>query len=90
MTQSTFWCIVLAGEGWRRQLALAGLIVRLIAAACSMRALGESWLGKIAAVPFRDLFGFAVWVAGSGGREVEWRGLRFSLARDGRITPVRP
>ncbi len=88
VTQATFWCIVSASAGvWR--LALAGLIVRLIAAACALRALGEPWLLKIAAVPLRDLFGLAVWFAGLGRREVEWRGLRFRLSRDGRITPVR-
>jgi ceramide glucosyltransferase len=88
VTQATFWCIVAACAGaWR--LALAGLIVRLIAAGCSLSALGERWAGKIALVPLRDLFGLAVWFAGLGGREVEWRGLRFRLSRDGRITPVR-
>ena len=88
VTQATFWCIVAACAGsWR--LALIGLIVRLIAAGCSLRALGERWAGRIAAVPARDLFGLAVWFAGLGGREVEWRGLRFRLSQDGRITPVR-
>lgn len=90
VTQTTFWCIVAAGGGWRWQLALAGLMVHLIAAACSLRALGEPWLPRLFWVPPRDLFGFAVWLAGLGGREVEWRGIRFTLSRDGRITPVRP
>jgi hypothetical protein len=36
-------------------------------------------------MPFRDLFGFAVWVAGLFGEEVEWRGQRLRLRRDGRI-----
>jgi ceramide glucosyltransferase len=88
VTQATFWCIVAACAGYWR-LALAGLVVRLIAAGCSLSALGERWVGRIAAVPLRDLFGLAVWFAGLGGREVEWRGLRFRLSRDGRITPVR-
>ncbi len=87
VTQATFWCTVAACAGYWR-LALAGLTVRLVAAGCSLSALGESWGLKLAAVPLRDLFGLAVWFAGLGGREVEWRGIRFRLSRDGRITPV--
>jgi ceramide glucosyltransferase len=89
VTQATFWCIVAAWAGaWR--LALAGLIVRLMAAVCSLRALGVPWMPGIVVVPFRDLFGLAVWFAGMGGREVEWRGIRFRLSNDGRIKRVHP
>jgi len=38
-------------------------------------------------VPVRDLFGFAVWVAGLFGNTVTWRGRRLRLDRDGRIVP---
>jgi ceramide glucosyltransferase len=89
VTQLSFWCIVAACAGYWR-IALAGLAVRLIAAATALNAPGQSGLLKIAAVPLRDLFGLAVWFAGMGGREVEWRGFRFRLSPDGRITPVHP
>ena len=87
VTQLTFWCIVAAGFGdWR--IALMGLMVRLIAAAVALRAVGGTQLFRVALVPLRDLFGLAVWAAGMGGREVEWRGLRFRLLSDGRIKPL--
>jgi ceramide glucosyltransferase len=84
VTQATVWCIVAAGFGYWRMAAL-GLAVRLAAAGAAMGALGEGQFWRIVAVPLRDLFGFAVWAAGVAGREVEWRGIRFRLLRDGRI-----
>ena len=36
----------------------------------------ELWL-----LPLRDLVALAVWVASYFGDEVEWRGLRFKIAR---------
>jgi len=38
-------------------------------------------------MPFRDLWGFAVWAAGLAGSTVEWRGRRLRLDREGRIRP---
>jgi len=38
-------------------------------------------------MPFRDLFGFAVWTAALFGNTVEWRGRRLRIDRQGRITP---
>lgn len=87
VTQLTFWCIVAAGFGYWR-IALMGLFFRLIAAAVALTTLGDTRLVRVALVPLRDLFGLAVWVAGTGGREVEWRGLRFRLLPDGRIKPL--
>ena len=37
------------------------------------------------AIPLRDLFGVAVWVAGLFGSTVIWRGRTLRLDRDGRI-----
>jgi len=51
-----------------------------------MAALGDLQAGAVLLVPLRDLFGLAVWAAGMAGREVEWRGLRFKLLSDGRIS----
>ena len=86
VTQATFWCLVAALFGHPR-IALAGLLVRLTAAAASMAALGAWSLLQLFFVPFRDFFGFAVWAAGVVGNTVEWRGLRFRLHKDGRIQP---
>lgn len=87
VTQATFWCLAAVAFGYWR-IALAGLIVRLIAAAAGMKALGYAGFSVLLMVPLRDLFGFAVWVAGIGGREVEWRGLRYRLLSGGRIKPL--
>jgi len=86
ITQATFWCVVAAVCGYPR-LAVGGLAVRLLAAAAAMRALGSD-PAPLALVPLRDLFGFAVWCAGVFGNEVEWRGVRFRLFRDGRMAKV--
>ena len=87
VTQATFWCLLAALFGHPR-IALAGLLVRLAAAAASMTALSVRSFWQLLFVPFRDLFGLAVWVAGMVGNTVEWRGLRFRLHKDGRIEPL--
>jgi ceramide glucosyltransferase len=84
VTQTTFWSI-LAALGGYWPIAVASLAVRMISAAAAMNALGDVPASKVLLVPFRDLFGLAVWAAGMVGRQVEWRGLRFRLLSDGRI-----
>ncbi len=87
VTQLTFWCLIAAALGhWT--FAVAGLAVRLIAAAAAMKALGDFRVAALWLVPLRDLFGLAVWAAGIVGTEVEWRGIRFKLLPDGRIQPL--
>jgi ceramide glucosyltransferase len=87
LTHLTFWCVIAALAGhW--EVALAGELVRVIAAAATMWTMGDENWPSLAFVPFRDLFGFAVWYAGMVGDTVEWRGIRFRLRRDGRIEPV--
>ncbi|MDE3195825.1 MAG: bacteriohopanetetrol glucosamine biosynthesis glycosyltransferase HpnI [Acidobacteriota bacterium] len=86
VTQATVWCL-LAWLFGHTYFAAVGLAVRLLAAAFAMRALGISNPAPLIVVPFRDLFGFAVWCAGLFGDGVEWRGTRFRLFPDGRIAP---
>lgn len=89
VTQATFWCVVAVLLGhWK--IALAGEVIRILAALAAMWATGDGALYRIALVPLRDLFGFAVWCGGLVGNTVEWRGLRFRLRRDGRIEPEKP
>jgi hypothetical protein len=38
-------------------------------------------------IPARDLFGFAVWMAGLFGHTVQWRDRTLTLRPDGRIRP---
>jgi ceramide glucosyltransferase len=87
VTQATFWCVVAVLAGYWK-VAVIGEAIRLLAALAAMIATGDGRLYRIVAVPFRDLFGFAVWCGGMVGSTVEWRGFRFHLLRDGRIKPI--
>jgi ceramide glucosyltransferase len=40
-------------------------------------------------IPFRDFFGFAVWLTGVFGNRVVWRGQQLRLLPDGRISEVK-
>jgi ceramide glucosyltransferase len=87
VTQATFWCLVAALFGYW-QIAVGGLVVRLVAAVAVMEAIGDIQAARMLMIPLRDLFGLAVWAAGIAGHEVEWRGIRFELLRDGRIQRI--
>ena len=88
VTFATFWAVLCAAAGeWR--IAAAVIAVRMLMALESgwfvMRsrdALALWW-----AVPLRDLFGAAVWIAGLFGNSVVWRGQKLRLDRVGRIIP---
>ncbi|HLY19593.1 MAG TPA: bacteriohopanetetrol glucosamine biosynthesis glycosyltransferase HpnI [Bryobacteraceae bacterium] len=86
VTHATFWGLMaLAAGAW--QAGTAALVTRLLAGmyvaggvlrdGCAVR---RGWL-----VPFRDLWGFVIWVCGAGGRTVEWRGERIRISRGGKI-----
>ncbi len=88
VTYATTWALVAFAAGQWPSGVLA-LALRMAAAVWigagilqDRRALSRFWL-----VPFRDLFGFAVWVAGLFGRTIYWRGVRLALSRDGQIRP---
>ncbi len=36
-------------------------------------------------LPIRDFIGFGVWLAGIFGNKVEWRGVKYSLTKDGKL-----
>jgi ceramide glucosyltransferase len=86
VTHATLWSLVAlaAGVWWAAALALglrmaAGVWIG--AGILGDRAVARNfWL-----IPFRDLLGFGVWIAGLAGHTVEWRGLRLRLRSDGRI-----
>jgi ceramide glucosyltransferase len=86
VTHATFWSLVAfaAGDWWAGAAALG---LRTIAGVWigagilkDRRALADAWL-----IPLRDLFGFAVWLAGAAGKTVEWRGQKLRLSADGKI-----
>jgi ceramide glucosyltransferase len=86
VTFATFWAVVEAIAG-RYDLAVTLLLLRMA------MALVSGWLVIKSrdvmflcwAIPFRDLFGLAIWCLGSFGRTVIWRGQRLQLDREGRI-----
>ncbi len=86
ITNATLWAVVCALFG-RFDLAAALLGLRLVMAFASgwgvLRSRDVLWMWWL--VPARDLFGFAVWVAGLFGHSVVWRGQRLALDREGRI-----
>jgi len=90
ITQGTCWA-VLAGLAGYPALAAACLGTRLAAGlfigglVLDDRAVWrQAW-----AIPLRDLWGAAVWLAGLFGDTVRWRGLAIRLTADGRILAAR-
>jgi len=87
VTHATLWALVAfaAGEWTAGAAALAARLVAGVAVGAGIlrdrRVWRDFWM-----IPFRDLLGFAVWLAGLFGDEVEWRGDRLRLRRDGKIT----
>ena len=86
VTHATLWALVAfaAGFPW------------VAAAALGLRMAAGVWIGAgilkdrgvaraFWLIPLRDLFGFAVWLAGAFGSTVEWRGQKLRLRPDGRI-----
>ena len=86
VTHATLWSVVAIAVGaWP-----AGV------AALSIRLLAGIWVGwgvlrdpgtlrRAFWIPFRDLWGFAIWLCGLAGNTVEWRGARIRLSPDGKI-----
>lgn len=67
---------------------LAALACRLWVKVCVDRAAGAA-SGRWWWLPFRDMMSFAVFVAAYFTGQVDWRGARFHVGRDGQLTPVR-
>lgn len=86
LANGTVWSL-LALSGGLYLPAVSLIILRLaVGLTCGIGVLRDPltvrlwWL-----MPVRDIFGFAVWVAGLAGRRVIWRGTRMRLDRHGRI-----
>jgi ceramide glucosyltransferase len=86
VTHATLWALMaFAGRWWR--VGIAALAIRMAAGIWVGRTILKDrqvprncWL-----IPLRDLFGFAVWVAGLFGSTVQWRDRKLQLRPDGRI-----
>jgi ceramide glucosyltransferase len=86
VTHATLWALVAlaAGQWWAAALALGLRMVAGVVVGAGVlkdrRVLKDFWL-----MPLRDLFGFAVWLAGLFGHTVCWRDRVLRLHADGRI-----
>ena len=86
VTHATLWALVAlaAGQWWAAALALGLRMVAGVVVGAGVledrRVAKDFWL-----MPLRDLFGFAVWLAGLFGHTVEWRDRKLRLGPDGRI-----
>jgi ceramide glucosyltransferase len=88
ITHATFWSLVaIAAGAW--PAGVAALAIRLLAGvAVGWGVLRDpAALRRAAWIPFRDLWGFAIWVSGLRGDTVEWRGVRMRLSPHGKIVP---
>lgn len=86
VTHAAFWsAIAIASGAWR--VGIATLAVRMLAGiAVGWGVLRDpAALGRALWIPFRDLWGFAIWVCGVFGHTVEWRGARMRLSSSGKI-----
>jgi ceramide glucosyltransferase len=91
ITHATLWSIVaLAAGQW--EVAAATMALRMLAGVWvgkgilrDPEVLRNAWM-----IPFRDLFGFAVWAAGLNGHTVQWRDRLLELQPDGRILEEAP
>ena len=86
VTHATLWSLVAFGFGqwWAGSVALAIRMAAGIAVAGGIlryRSIMRDWW----MIPLRDLFGFAVWLAGVAGSDIYWRGRRLTLHPDGRL-----
>jgi ceramide glucosyltransferase len=86
ITNASVWAALAAlAGGW--PVAVATLAVRILAGVLTgvLALRDRNAAGYWFLIPLRDLFGFAVWVAGLAGSTVEWRGKKLRLTREGRI-----
>ena len=86
VTFATLWALVAAVSGhWPVALGLLGIRLAM-ALTCGGLVLKSTDVWKYCyLIPFRDLGGVLVWVAGFFGDTVEWRGRCLRLDRDGKI-----
>ncbi len=86
VTFATLWAIVAAAIGWW-WLAVALLLLRFaVALSCGWFILrSPDVLKYFYLIPFRDLWGAAIWAAGLFGDTVEWRGHQLKLDPSGKI-----
>lgn len=88
VTQASLWAVAasLAGHPWWGAVLLGTRYAMALTAGWGVLR-SRLVLCYFFLIPFRDLWGSAVWLAGLFGSTVVWRGRRLRLAPDGRILP---
>ena len=86
ITNASLWAFAALASGWwwtAAALLSARLAMGLIAGVGALRCplTARYWF----LIPFRDLWGFGLWLAGLWGRDVIWRDRTLRLNRDGTI-----
>ena len=86
VTNASVWAALAVASGWG-WVALVCLAVRMLAGMATGALVLGDWdsARRWFLIPFRDVWGFAIWLAGLGGSTVEWRGKTLRLDREGRI-----
>lgn len=86
VTFATLWALVAAVFGnWPVAIGLFAVRMAMAFVAGWLVMRSRDVLRFFWAIPLRDLFAAAVWVAGVVGDSVEWRGVRLKIDRQGRI-----
>jgi ceramide glucosyltransferase len=81
--------LLTGGAPWAVALAIATWLVRYTTAIATLQSLrAPKLLPWLIAIPLRDGLSFGVWVLGSWGRSVVWRGRRLRIEGDGLIREV--
>lgn len=83
----TVYCIpllLLSGQSWVVSICLTSLVVRAVQALVAIHRLGcPNLLQWLWALPIRDLMSFAIWVAGTFGQSIHWRGRQLQVGTNG-------
>jgi ceramide glucosyltransferase len=87
ITNASLWAAVALLAGWW-SVALSLLALRVtVGCTAGLAILRDPITARIWwLMPLRDLWGLAVWIAGTTGRRVIWRGKSLTLDKQGRIT----
>lgn len=93
LAYGTVYCIPLllfsGFQSWSVIVCLATLLVRATQALVAIYSLGcPNLLRWFWALPIRDLMSFTIWVKGTFGQSIHWRGRQLSVGANGTLTEV--
>lgn len=91
LSYGTVYCIPLllfsGFQSWSVIVCLATLLLRVAQALVAIYNLGcPNLLRWLWALPIRDLMSFTIWVKGTFGQSIHWRGRQLSVGADGALT----